>query len=122
MTEQEFELKMERKWAEYKRERNARLHRFTVKALIIFAILGLTTSATAYYVYSIGKNNREGLCAIRADAERKIAQTDEVIKENPDGLGEISVDQLERSKNNSVQTREALGDLHCPQDSKGVIK
>jgi len=124
MSEEEIE-RVERRFnlafRTYREERNRRLRRFFIKVLIMFALLGLTSAATAVYVWNIGQNNRDGLCALRADAERRINQTDEFIKENPEGVAGISLEQLERSKENSVRTRDALKDLHCPPDTKEVL-
>lgn len=124
MSEEEIE-RVERRFnlafRAYREERNRRLRRFFIKVLVMFGLLGLTSAATAVYVWNIGQNNREGLCAIRADAQARIDQTDAFIKENPKGISGISVEQLERSKENSVRTRDALKDLNCPPDTKEVL-
>jgi hypothetical protein len=90
-----------------------RLHRMAVKAVIAFAFFGFTMAATVAYVFVTADHNRVSLCALRADAQERIDQSEDFIKENPNGIPGISVEQLRRSTNNSVRTRNALANLKC---------
>lgn len=119
MTEEEFEEKFRREWAAYKRERNERLHRFFVMILIVFALGGFTMAATVYYTYTTSQKNQTGLCAMRADAQERIDQSADFLKENPNGIPGISAEQLKRSTANSIRTRDALKDLDCPKAEEG---
>lgn len=92
-----------------------RLHRFFLKLLIAFAFLGLTSAALGLYVAHVATENKKGLCALRTDAEDRINQTQDFIKEHPDGIPGISIAQLKRSTNNSVRTFMALEEVDCPE-------
>ncbi len=100
-------------WEAYKKERNDRLHRFFVRILVIFALLGLTVSATVYYVYTSSETNKEALCAIRHDAERRVFLGEQFLKEHPNGIAGISANSLRVSLNNSKETVESLSSLNC---------
>lgn len=113
MTEEELQQTFREEWDAYRKERNDRLHRFFVKVVIIFACLGVTMSVTVWYVYHIAEQNRTGLCLIREEAEDRIAQTNEFLKEHPEGLDGISADQIRRGTRQAVQTQQALKDLDC---------
>lgn len=90
-----------------------RLRRFFNKLLIAFALLGLTSAALGLYVSHVATENKKGLCALRDDAEDRIAQTKEFIAQHPDGIPGISIAQLKRSTNNSVRTADALKGVDC---------
>lgn len=115
MTEEAFEARFREEWEKYKQERNERLHRFTVRALIILAVVGLTMAGTVGYVAWTTDNNREALCAVRADAENRVEQTKQFLEENPNGIPGISPEQLKRSTENSVRTAEAIQGVSCPE-------
>lgn len=114
MSEEELARRFHQEFAAYRAERNRRLHRFMVKVIAIFALLGACVSVTAYYVYQISKDNQAGLCAIRHDSERRVALGDKFLKEHPNGFAGISVDSLKRSTNNAKETVRSLAELDCP--------
>lgn len=114
MAKETFEQKLLREWEEFKKERNVRLHRFFVKVIVIFAILGLTVSATAYYTLNSAQDSKAGLCAIREDSEQRVHLGEEFLKENPKGIPGISAESLDRSIANSKQTLLSLSFLSCP--------
>ncbi len=117
MTEETFEERLLREWAEYRQERNERLHRFFVRILIIFAVLGITSGLTIAYVYYTSGNNRDALCALRHDSERRVQLAEEFLEENPEGIPGVSIDSLRRSTNNAKETVESLSSLKCPPAS-----
>lgn len=106
--------KFREEWDAYRKERNERLHRFFVRVLVIFAVLGLTVSATAYFTYNTADESKEGLCALRNDAERRVILGDQFLKDNPNGIPGISIDSLRRSVRNSKETVKSLSSLSCP--------
>lgn len=114
MIEESFEQKLLREWEEFKQERNERLHRFVVKIVVIFALLGLTVAASVYYVYTTSNTNKDALCAMRYDAERRVELAEEFLRDNPDGIPGLSIDSLRRSTNNAKQTAKALSSIDCP--------
>lgn len=103
-----------KEWDEYRAERNNRLHRFFVRVVVLFSCLGLTVSATAYFTWKTAQDSKEGLCAIRQDAERRLALGTQFLKEHPNGFAGISIDSLRRSTNNAKDTVDSLSGLDCP--------
>lgn len=113
MIEETFEERLLREWEEFKKERNERLHRFFRKVLVIFAILGFTVAGSVYYVYTTSVTNKEALCSVRHDSERRVILAEAFLKENPNGIPGISIDSLRRSTNNAKQTVDSLSSLDC---------
>lgn len=105
-------------WEAYRKERNDKLHRFFFKVMVIFALLGVTVSATVIYVWITSENNRKALCAIRHDAERRYALGEQFLKDNPNGIAGISASQLRVSINNSKETADSLSIVHCASQPK----
>lgn len=103
-----------KEWEAYRQERNIRLARFFRRVLAIFALLGVTVSITAYFTWQTSQDVKEGLCALRQDAERRVILGDQFLKENPNGIPGISVDSLRRSIKNSKETANSLAHLNCP--------
>jgi hypothetical protein len=110
---EELEKKFRKEWEAYKKERNERLHRFFVRVLVIFAVLGLTVSATAYFTWHTAKESKDGLCALRQDAERRVTLGEEFVKDHPNGFAGISRASLEQSIRNAKQTTSSLSNLSC---------
>lgn len=113
MTEETNEESFRREWEAYKAERNERLHRFFFRVMVIFAVLGVTVSATAYFTWNTAKGSKDGLCALRQDAERRVVLGDEFLKDHPEGFAGISAASLHRSIENSRETVDSLGHLDC---------
>ena len=85
--------------------------RFLVIATVVL-YLGMV--GVGFYTHNIAVNNTSGLCALRADAERRVDAGDDFLKDNPKGIPGISVEQLRRSIANSQRTVEALKEVSCP--------
>lgn len=113
MIEETFEQRLLREWEEFKEERNERLHRFFVKVLVIFALLGFTVAGSVAFVYTNAIRNKDALCAIRHDSERRVELGEEFLKEHPNGIPGISIDSLRRSTSNAKQTVQSLSSLNC---------
>lgn len=116
MTEEDNEESLanfRKEWEAYRTERNERLHRFFFRVMVIFAILGITVSAEAYFTWDTAKQSRDGLCAIRQDAERRVVLGKEFLKDNPQGISGISPAVLKRSIDTSQETIDSLSDLDC---------
>lgn len=100
-------------WRAYRAERNLRLRRFFVKVMVIFAILGITMSATVGYVYCNAQKNTDALCSIRHDSERRVKLGEDFLEKHPNGTADISADVLQRSVNSSKETARSLASLDC---------
>jgi len=118
VTDEDIEQKFRKEWVKYKQERNERLHRFFVRVVVIFALLGITVSVTAYYTYTTSQTNQDALCAIRHDSERRVTLGEEFLGENPNGIPGVSTDSLRRSINNAKETVRSLSSLNCPPGEK----
>jgi hypothetical protein len=114
MKEETFEERILREWEEYRTEQEERLSHFFKRILIVFAILGFTVAGSVYYVYATSNTNKNALCAMRYDAERRVSLSEDFLKENPNGIPGISIDSLRRSTNNAKQTAESLSFIDCP--------
>jgi hypothetical protein len=89
--------------------------RRTLRILVIATIiLYLIIGGLAIYSFSLSKANTRGLCALRADAQDRIDQSEAFLKEHPKGIPGISVQQLQRSTDNSRRTAKSLKGLTCP--------
>lgn len=120
--EESLEERFRKEWEAYRAERNIRLHRFFVKVMVIFAFLGLTVSATAYFTWKTAQESKDGLCAIRQDAERRVVLGEEFLKEHPQGFAGISPASLRRSIDNSKETVDSLSNLSCSETTSPTPK
>lgn len=76
-------------------------------------VLYLGLFVLAYWGYTISRTNTRALCAVRADSERRVNDSVVFLKENPNGIPGISVEQLKRSTDNATRTMKALSNLDC---------
>lgn len=76
--------------------------------VLYFAMLGV-----AFYVYSSGKSNTHALCAIRHDAQIRVAESQKFLDSHPNGFLGISAAQIQQSITDSMQTVNALNGLNC---------
>lgn len=115
MTEEEFDPDTFRQeWDAYRKERNDRLHRFFVKVLIIFALLGFTVAGSVVYVYTTTENNKEALCAYQADLEQRITTGEQFLRDNPRGIPGIPAPTIRASLDNLKQALGAFSIVNCP--------
>jgi hypothetical protein len=101
-------------FAEFKAERNERLHKFFVKIMIVFAFLGFTTAATVYYTYTQSQNNRDALCAYRADLTSRVQQGEAFLKTHPEGFAGISAAQIRVTLDNQKKIIKVFKIVECP--------
>lgn len=90
-----------------------RLHRFFVKILVAFAVLGLTLAVGYFYVDKVSDQNTKGLCTIRENAQDQITRTEDFLKEHPEGFAGLSPAVLRRGLESQKRTVEALKDVDC---------
>lgn len=77
-------------------------------------ILSIVLLAVAGYAYNQGRKNTRALCAIRANAENRLEQTQQFLRDHPNGIAGISVADLQRSLNAYTATIRSLDDVDCP--------
>ena len=65
-------------------------------------------------VEEIAENNLAGLCALRADIQRRYDAGVEFLRENPDGIPGLSPETLQRSLDGQRATLDALDVIDCP--------
>lgn len=86
------------------------LHRLVIATVVLYlAIFGI-----GYYVFTVARNNSEGLCAFRNDIDARIASSKKYIKEHPRGSRAIPLSTVRVSLALSERTRSALKHVHCP--------
>ena len=68
-------------------------------------------------VEEIAENNLAGLCALRADIQRRYDSGVEFLRENPDGIPGLSRETLLRSLDGQRATLKALDIIECPDDA-----
>lgn len=116
MTEEEFDpAKFREEWDTYRKERNDRLHRFFVRVMIIFALLGFTVAGSVVYVYTTSENNKEALCAYQADLVQRVASGEQFLKDNPNGIPGISEQTIRASIDSLKQSLKSFAIVNCPE-------
>jgi len=90
-----------------------RLKRFYTRTLIAFALCFFSTAGTLLYVFRQGDENRTSLCALRLEAENRVAQGEQFLKDNPQGIPGITPQMIQRSLETSRTTISALSNLNC---------
>jgi len=81
-------------------------------ALTIFVYLFLV--GVGGYTYFQGQRNTRALCTIRNNAQDRVDQTTDFLRNHPTGINGISVADLRRSIESSRATVRALDDVNCP--------
>lgn len=66
------------------------------------------------WVYGFSNENTKSLCALRANAQDRITQSEEFLKEHPEGFAGISAAEIQRGNITSQKTVDALDSLGCP--------
>lgn len=118
MTEEEFDPAQFRKeWDAYRQERNNRLHRFFVRVLIIFAILGFTVAGSVVYVYTTSENSKKALCAYQADLKQRIVSGEQFLKDNPNGIPGIPAPTIRAGLDNQKQALKSFAIVNCPENT-----
>lgn len=87
-----------------------RLNILIITTVILFvALLGM-----GVYVYSVTRNNTRALCAIKLDATRRVSETQEFLKEHPEGIPGLEPEILKRGIDTAKAQVKALSDVSCP--------
>lgn len=92
------------------------LQRFFRKVVIMFALVGATVAGTVWYVYHTSENNRNALCAYRADLDSRIASGKQFLADNPNGIPGISPKTLQSSIDNEERAAKAFAIVSCPDE------
>jgi hypothetical protein len=64
-------------------------------------------------IRQVAFSTNQALCALRTDLELRVANAEEFLAENPNGIPGISAATIEQSIQNQRSTIEALEDLDC---------
>jgi hypothetical protein len=81
--------------------------------LVATVVLYLALFGVAYVVYRNGDTNRAALCALRWDLEKRVAGTQQLLIDHPEGLAGIPAQTLKDGITNQQRTIEALRGVHC---------
>jgi hypothetical protein len=87
----------------------------SLKILIITTVLTfIALLAMGVYVYKIAQDNTRALCAVKQEAEKRVVETNNFLKEHPEGIAGISPAVLKRGADNAQSTVDALQNVTCP--------
>lgn len=94
---------------ETRRTIQAALRVLVVATVILYA--GLI--AVSVWTYNGAASNRDALCALREDVEKRVATSEGFLAANPKGVAGIDAAALKTSIANSKRTIEALSGINC---------
>lgn len=88
--------------------------RKTLKRLVwATVVLYLCLAAVVIKVYLDGKSTTESLCAFRTDLVQRVVQSNQFLKEHPNGTPGIPVKTITDSITNQTRTVLSLKDISC---------
>lgn len=83
---------------------------FSVIASILALVISLFANAA---IYNVSNNNREALCALRSDVQKRHDNGVQFLKQHPRGIPGIDADAIKVSLKNQQATLDALSGLDC---------
>lgn len=78
------------------------------------AVLYIAIFALGFFVYTVARNNSEGLCAFRDDLHARNIGTKEFLRKHPRGTKSLPAGSLRVSLANGERTEKTLRHIHCP--------
>lgn len=90
--------------------------RRTLRILVVATVaLFIAIGAVGVYAYTVADQNREAVCNLRTDLERRIISGEKFVEEHPQKLQELGVtaSQVSKEISNQRRTLEALGAVSC---------
>lgn len=81
--------------------------------LIATVVLYLGVLGIAVWTWSTANTNNDALCALRVDLQKRVANSQTFLKENPEGIPGISVRIVQDGIENQQRTISALSGLSC---------
>jgi uncharacterized protein HemX len=85
--------------------------------MALTAVLYVVMLGVAGYTFRQSQRNTKALCTIRANAADRVEQTEQFLRDHPNGLNGITVLDLRRSIQTYQNTVRALNDVKCPPPS-----
>lgn len=76
-------------------------------------VLYLGLGGLTYWAWQGQQTNHDALCTFRGDLEKRVANSRDFLKENPEGIPGIPAMTLRTSITNQESTIAALSDLSC---------
>lgn len=77
-------------------------------------VLYLICIGVAVKVYTDNRSTTDALCTLRTDLVKRVASSQNFLKEHPDGIPGISPKVIIDGIDNQQRSIEALSGLHCP--------
>jgi hypothetical protein len=77
-------------------------------------VLYLGLFSLGYYIYTVSRNNTDGLCTLRNEAATRVQTSQEYLIDHPNGSKEIPLGVIKLSIANSQRTVDALRNIRCP--------
>lgn len=81
----------------------------TLTVVLYVALIGLVA-----YVYDGANTNRDALCALRADLEKRVESSRTFLLANPKGVSGIPASIVQEQIVNQERTITALAGISCP--------
>lgn len=85
------------------------LNRLAVATVVLF----LLVCGVAVYAYSEASKNKDALCTLRADLEKRVETSKDFLIENPEGIPGITAKAIRDGIKNQERTVAALSGLSC---------
>lgn len=85
------------------------LRGLVIATVVLYAIIG----ATVIWTWNGSDNNRQALCALRLDLERRVESSKTFLRDHPEGIAGISAKTIQDGIDNQERTIAALGGLDC---------
>ena len=89
----------------------------TVTLYIVLLVVGIyffvDSSNRRTELEEVARSTNGALCSLRADMERRVAASEDFLKDNPNGIPGISNEDIQTALANQKRTIDALGNLDC---------
>lgn len=96
------------------------LRRLMISTVVVYlALAGLGTfgwlisTEQRNDIREVATSTNTALCALRGDLEQRIANAEQFLKDNPDGIPGLSAEAIQTSIDGQQRTVDALGILQC---------
>jgi hypothetical protein len=89
----------------------------TLRLLVIATVvLFVLVVAGGIYTWTVSNNNRDALCAYRADLETRIQQGEDFLIKHPEGIPTIGISaaQLKNNLDGQKHAVKAFQEVNCP--------
>lgn len=90
--------------------------RVSLRALVIATVvLFVAVAAVAVYSYKVSDNNRQAVCNLRVDLERRVQASEDFLHDHPDAIEKLGFTpaQIQKEIDGQQRTLAALSVVSC---------